>query len=476
MPKPNILLIVADDLGYGELGCQGNPEIPTPHIDSLAKNGVRFTQGYVTASFCAPSRAALLTGRYQQRFGYESNVIGKENRDPKTGLALTEKTMADHLKAAGYVTGMVGKWHLGGTERFHPQRRGFDEFFGFLHEGHFFAPTGAEGVKSFLRTNGVPAGQTSTTGNVTWSNHTDGNEPPYDADNPLLRGSNVVTETSYLTEAFTREAVGFIERHKGQPWFLYLPYNAVHSPMQATTRDLARFTAITNEHRRMFAAMLASLDDGVGALLAALRAQGIEDNTLIIFLSDNGGPTQELTSSNQPLRGGKGTVFEGGLRIPFLMQWKSKLPQGVVSDLVVSSLDILPTALAAAGERPAANVTLDGVSLLDWFPRTARSVPHETLFWRMPQQAAVRRGDWKILRERNATVWQLFDLRHDPGEKEDLAGRRPEIVADLGAAYEAWAAQVTPPATTAVPSKPTTPAPKTPTPPARTPGPPTKKL
>ncbi len=314
--RPNIVLIVADDLGYAELGCQGATDVRTPHIDSIAHHGIRFISGYVTAPVCSPSRAGLLTGRYQQRFGHELNAIGPQNRLPHVGLPTSEKTIADDFRAAGYATGIVGKWHLGGTEPYHPERRGFGEFFGFLHEGHFYVEGRHNGVVSRLRPD----------------------EPPYDDQNPVLRGTQPVGDFGYLTGAFTREAVAFIDRHRDRPFFLYLPYNAVHSPMQATEADLGRFPEIKDRKRRIFAAMLGALDEGVGAVLGKLREAGLTEDTLIVFLSDNGGPTAELTSSNAPLRGGKGELYEGGVRVPFLMQWEGHVPGGVVDARPVSSL------------------------------------------------------------------------------------------------------------------------------------------
>ena len=413
--KPNIVVILADDLGYGELSCQGNPEIPTPNIDSIARNGVRFTDGYVTAPVCCPSRAGLMTGRYQTRFGHELNAIGLQNKLPGVGLPLSETTLASTLKSAGYATGMTGKWHLGGSPQFHPQQRGFDEFFGFLHEGHFYVPPPYAGVSSHLRNP----------------------EPPYDEENPILRGTQPTQEKEYLTNAFTREAVSFIEKHKQHPFFLYVPFNAIHSPMQALEPYLNRFTRIEDLHRRIFAAMLAALDEGVGRILAKLRESGLEDNTLIFFLSDNGGPTAELTSNNKPLRGGKGQLFEGGIRIPFMVQWKGRLRPGQIRNDPVISLDIFATAAAAAGATTGRAV--DGVDLMPYLAETKKAAPHETLFWRYGQNAALRKGNWKLVRQggRNAaeTKFELYDLSNDIGETVDLSAKRPEIVRELTAAW-----------------------------------------
>ena len=444
-PRPNILFLVADDLGYGELGCYGGKEIPTPNLDRLAASGARFTSGYVTAPFCAASRAALLTGRYQTRFGFEFNPIGARNAAPGIGLPVDEKPLADHLRAAGYATALVGKWHLGGTAPFHPQRRGFDEFFGFLHEGHFYVGPPGPGVTTWLRRTALPDGArgrwTSPDGRVVWSTHMGHREPEYDADNPLLRASQPVDERAHLTDAFTREACDFIGRHRAQPWFLYLAYNAVHSPMQGADAYLKKFAHIPDIHRRIFAAMLAHLDDSVGTVLAKLRETGTEERTLIVFLSDNGGPTKELTSSNAPLRGGKGELWEGGIRVPFLVSWKGAVPAARTMDAPVTAMDATATALAIAG----VNTTtpkLDGRSLLPLLtePQQAQArAPHETIFWRVGRKHALRHGDWKLLRD--GADWQLFDLAHDIGETANLAAKDPALTARLSALWDAWNAE-----------------------------------
>jgi arylsulfatase B len=443
--RPNILFIVADDLGYGEPGCYGGTDIPTPHLDALAAGGVRFTHGYVTAAFCAASRAALLTGRYQTRFGFEFNPIGAKNAAPGIGLPVGEKTVADHLRATGYATALVGKWHLGGTAEFHPQRRGFDEFFGFLHEGHTYVPHPWEGVTTWLRRRALPDGGTgrwtSPDGRIVWTTHMGGNEPDYDADNPLLRSSQPVDERANLTDAFTREANDFITRHRTQPFFLYLAYNAVHSPIQAPEAYLAKFAHLPDLHRRLFAAMLAHLDDSVGRVLAHLRATGLAENTLVVFLSDNGGPTKELTSRNDPLRGGKGELWEGGIRVPFIVSWPGRITPRTDATPVIS-LDATATALALAGIS-APPTPLDGVNLWPLLSGKSTAAPHSALYWRVGERHAIRQGDWKLLRQRGA--WQLYDLAHDVGEQTDRATAEPARTQALAALWETWnAAQVAP--------------------------------
>ena len=328
--QPNIIVLLADDLGYHELGCQGNTDIPTPHIDAIAANGVRFTDAYVAGPNCSPSRAGFLTGRTPTRFGYEFNPIGAVNEQPGIGMPAEEITIAEALHNGGYTTGLIGKWHQGGTAHYHPFRHGFDEFFGFTHEGHYFVPPPWDGTTTLLRRRFLPGGPTESGywyGDKKLHFHNLlGNEPDYDANNPIVRGGQPVVETEYLTDALTREAVDFIDRHDDKPFFLFLSYNAVHSPLQGADAYMEKFAHIEDMHRRIFAAMLANMDDSVGAVMDQLRKSGLEEDTLVFFLSDNGGPTKELTSSNGVLRGQKGQMYEGGVRVPFVMQWKGTIP------------------------------------------------------------------------------------------------------------------------------------------------------
>jgi arylsulfatase A-like enzyme len=449
---PNIVLLVADDLGYGELGCQGNPEIPTPNIDSLARHGIRFTQGYVTAAFCSASRAGFMTGRYQTRFGYEFNPIGAQNEDPEAGLPVRERTIADELVDAGYVTGMFGKWHLGGTAKFNPIRRGFDDFYGFLHEGHYFVPPPYQNATTWLRRRVLPGGGdgrwTSPDGRLIYSTHMGYTEPDYDADNPIYRAGQPVEETSYLTDAFTREAVDFIQRNRNNPFFLYVPYNAVHSPLQGAQPYMKRFEHIPDIQRRIFAAMLSNLDDSVGEILSTLQKLSLEENTLIFFISDNGGPTKELTSSNLPLRDGKGSVYEGGIRIPYLVQWKGQLRGNRTYDYPVTSLDIFSTALAVSKSNRRTDRIYDGVNLIPHLTGETTQRPHVELFWRQGAKTALRQEDWKLLRNPRrgqSNAWELYDLSKDTSEQNNLASTYPQKLTELEQTWKQWNDQMIPP-------------------------------
>ncbi len=403
--RANIIVIISDDMGYADIGCQGCKDIATPNIDSIAENGVRFTNGYVSCPVCSPTRAGLATGRYQQRFGHEYNTGPPPGglRD-NVGLPLTEVTIADVLKSAGYVTGAVGKWHLGMAPHFHPLKRGYDEFFGFLHGGHSYIDPGVG----------------------TW--------------NPILRGTEQVGEKDYLTDAFSREAVAFIKHHHDEPFFLYLAYNAVHTPMQGPRRYKDSFKHITDSKRRVYAGMLTAMDEGIGAVLDKLREYGIEEDTLVFFINDNGGPTPANGSDNSPLRATKGTMYEGGIRVPFMVQWPGHLKGGRVYEHPVISLDILPTTAAAAGAEPPNDRKIDGVNLLPYLMGRKKGMPHEILFWRRGQTHAVRKGNFKLVEAGNGS--ELFDLFSDVGEARNLSEERPELVKELERAYDEWDSQM----------------------------------
>ncbi|HEX4946395.1 MAG TPA: sulfatase-like hydrolase/transferase [Blastocatellia bacterium] len=416
--RPNILIIVADDLGYADIGVNGCQDVPTPHIDSLAKNGVRFTNGYVSGPYCSPTRAGLMTGRYQQRFGHEFNPGPANESDPDFGLSLNETTLPQRLKELGYATGMVGKWHLGYEPKFHPLKRGFDEYFGFLGGAHSYIAVGENRQA-------------------------------------LLRGTEPVKEVSYLTDMFGDEAVAFIERHKDKPWMLYLPFNADHTPMHAKEQYLEKFAHIKDPLRQKFAAMHSAMDDNIGRVLATLGKHRLEENTLIFFVSDNGGPTNANASRNTPLRGFKAQTWEGGIRVPFLVQWKGTLLAGKVYEQPVIQLDFLPTALAAAGVEAKAAWKLDGVNLLPYLTGKQKGTPHAALYWRFGQQIAVRMGDWKLVKAPGANATQgefktkattegahLYNLATDIGEQTNLAEKEPEKLKQLAAAWDKWNAEL----------------------------------
>ncbi|MBA3316063.1 MAG: sulfatase [Planctomycetaceae bacterium] len=413
--RPNVLLIVGDDMGYADVGFHGCKDIPTPHLDALAASGARFTNGYVSGPYCSPTRAGLLTGRYQQRFGHEYNPGGGDGSGERAAGLPTERiTIADRFQSAGYATGIVGKWHLGGAPKFHPQKRGFDEFFGFLGGANAYLTDGKTGK--------IPN---------------------------ILRGAEPVVEQEYLTDAIGRESVAFIDRHKGDSWLLYVAFNAVHTPMHADDVRLEKFAAIPDKQRQTYAAMMSAMDDAIGAIVGKVHDSGLAESTLVVFISDNGGPTMPTTtvnaSSNAPLRGSKRQTLEGGIRVPFVVSWKGHIPEGKVDDRPVIQLDILPTALAAAGIATDPGPGLDGVNLVPYLTGDNSEAPHDRLFWRFGEQMAVREGNWKLVRYgENTTIdpnesWpKLYDLSHDIGEDHDLAAQHPDKVAALESAWQTW--------------------------------------
>jgi arylsulfatase A-like enzyme len=417
--KPNLVLLFADDLGYGDIASYGSPDVPTPNIDSIGRNGVRFTDGYVSAAVCSPSRAALLTGRYQHRFGHEFNS-GPPEREAEVGFGLPAEAriFPQYLKQAGYASAAIGKWHLGVRPGYHPLERGFDEFFGFLPGANDYVTEATTGGKA------VDSGEFTA-------------EIPPRRSKPILRGRKPVDEDRYLTDAFAAEAASFISRNREKPFFLYLAFNAVHTPLHATEKYLDRFANIENDRHRYLAAMTASMDDAVGAVLRSVRQSGLEDDTMIVFLSDNGCPEMTGAGTNGPLAGEKVTYYEGGIRVPFMMQWKGRIPAGRTYTQPVVSRDILPTFLAAAGLT--APTHFDGVDLMPHVTGKTSRAPHDFLFWRAGSARAVRKGNWKLL-EFGDSFTRLFDLSKDIGETQDLAAKFPDVVRDLRAAHGGWSA------------------------------------
>lgn len=404
---PNVIVILADDLGYADLGCQGAMDMITPNIDSLATNGVRCTDAYVTAPQCGPSRAGLLTGRYQNRFGFESN-----EQAHLPGIPLDQPVISERLKAAGYATGMFGKWGVTNYREGHPPQRGFDASY-WNHDGNYLTP----------------------------------GKPLEGHDTQMRRGNEKVELKEYSTDAFGREAVQFIHDHADEPFFIYLAAIPPHVPMEAKEEDLTRFPDVEDELRRTMLAMMVCLDDNVGRMLDALRQHDIENDTLIIFLSDNGGYPGNA-SRNDPFSGTKSQMLEGGIRIPFIAQWKGRLPAGKVYEEPVISLDILPTALAAAGVKVQPEWKLDGVNLLPYWSGQKKEPPHKALFWKfifpsnkpdINSRWAIRKGDWKLVENGWArTPVALYNLKDDPAEQHNLIDKLPERARELRVDWEKW--------------------------------------
>lgn len=397
--KPNIVILVSDDAGYHEFSCQGNPDFPTPRIDSIARGGVRFTNGYVSGSVCSPSRAGLLVGRYQQRFGHEFNIPPAYS--DTNGLPLSETLLPQVLKDSGYRTIAIGKWHLGYAPKFHPMERGFTDFYGFLQGARSYWP-----LESPSRLNRLLLDR-----------------------EPLAKESFL-----YLTDHLAEQAAESIARHKDQPFFLYLAFNATHTPLHATPADLAR---AGGNHIK---AMTIALDRAVGTVLDSIDKNGLMKDTLVFFLNDNGGASGR---DNKPLRGYKGSTWEGGFRVPFLAQWMGKIPSGQVNDSPVIALDLFPTALAAAGIDKSSGHPLDGINLLPLMTGEAKELPRRALYWKSGSNWAVREGNLKLVsgnKDQAGDNASLFDLAADVGETKDLANERPEAVKHLLSLYRAWAA------------------------------------
>ncbi|MCB9673803.1 MAG: sulfatase-like hydrolase/transferase [Alphaproteobacteria bacterium] len=395
---PNIVVFLVDDAGYADFGFTGSESFHTPRIDALAAESVRFTNGYVTASLCSPSRAALLTGRYQQRFGHELNP--PPTAAIEAGLPRTVTTLADLLRGQGYKTAAIGKWHLGIHKELQPNQRGFDYFYGFLRGERTYFPQTAHGAQAMKRDNRV-----------------------------------VDEDFEYLTDELGADAARWIDAHAGSPFFLYLAYGAVHMPLEALQSDLDEQDPDLVGNRRRLAAMTASLDRSIGLVLDALDEHDLADDTIVFFVNDNGAGGKN-EGDNAPYRGGKSSLYEGGVRVPFTVRWPGVATADTVYDAPVSTIDIAPTALAAAG-LPLGKVPLDGVDLAPWLGGKAEGVPHEALFWRQGTNWAVRQGDLKLV-ETKGKPPELYDLATDPAEATDLAAARPDDLAALRALWDVW--------------------------------------
>lgn len=394
--RPNVLVILLDDAGYNDFGFMGSKDIQSPQIDNLCSKGVKLTNAYVSASVSGPSRAGILSGRYQQRFGYECNL------GDTLGLALNEQTIGNVFQQNGYATACIGKWHQGDTPEYHPNRRGFDHFYGFIAGGrhYFYEP--------------------------------ERDDRPGDVHNLQLNGKQQQFN-GYLTDVLADGAIDFL-RNNNKPFMMYLAFNAVHTPLQATQEDLARFKG---HPRQLLAAMTWTVDRAIGKVINFLEASGQIDNTLVFFLSDNGG-AHDNQSSNYPLKGFKGNKYEGGIHVPYFVVWKNHLQENTQFDGLASSLDIFATAAAAAGiNTNSLAKPLDGVNLIPYLTQERQGSPHEKLFWRKDQMAAVRCGNYKLIRV-NGLGERIYDLSTDGQEDADLCKQNKKRHSELQQELKNW--------------------------------------
>lgn len=411
-PRPNILFIMTDDLGYADVGFNGSPDIVTPKLDELADGGVVFSSAYVVHPFCGPSRMGLMSGRYPHEFGGPFNLPETKDGPSELGIPEGETLISTILQDAGYFTGLIGKWHLGTKPQYHPNQRGFEDFYGFLGGGHSYFPSDF-GPKYKMQ---VEAGNTQI----------------WDYLHPLEHNGNEVEETEYVTDGLSREACRFIRDAQGdeRPFFLFLSYNAPHTPLEAKESDMAVFPDITDEKRRKFAGMVYSVDRGVGRIVETLKETGQYENTLIVFLSDNGGRLDQ-GGNNAPLKEGKGSVHEGGFRTPMLFHWPEGLEAGQRYDHPVTALDFYPTFAGLAGAEIPADKHLDGKDI--WQPLLAgeSARPGEMLYVLTHRgslsEVGARQDQWKVVRK-GVQPWKLFDVQKDPGENNDLSTSHPDLV------------------------------------------------
>ena len=417
--KPNIIVIMTDDMGYADVGFNGCKDIPTPNIDRIANEGIRFDEGYVSFPVCGPSRAGFLTGRYQDRFGFTTNPSIDPN-NPIAGLPIEEETMAQVLKKANYNNAIIGKWHMGTNAVFHPLERGFDYFYGFLSGGHHYFPE-----------------------KLTLNNLSEVKRKWQWYSTKIIENRAPVEIKEYLTDALSNAAVNFIDKQvkDDQQFMLYLAYNAPHTPLQANEKYLSRFPNIKDKKRKTYAAMVSAVDDGVGRVLDALKEQALDEDTIIVFLSDNGG-ARNNGSDNGPLRGLKGDLFEGGVRVPFAIRWKGVIPEGNSYKNPVSSLDIMATIVAQTNVKINPERPLDGVDLIPFLIGKNNGAPHEYLFWRKWEQnaMAIRHGNYKLVanKKQDQETPELFDLSTDISESKNLKSEKLKISKDLQKEWNNW--------------------------------------
>ena len=412
---PNVVLLFSDDAGWADFGfqpdCAADASALTPRIDSLAHDGARFQAAYASGAVCSPSRAGLLTGRYQQRFGHETNIPPGYR---KGGLDLEEPLVGDRLRPLGYRTGIVGKWHLGYPDEYHPNRRGFDWFHGLLQGSRSYFPIDAPSPHRVIQENGEP-----------------------------------LPEVGHVTDRFGAAAARFIRDHADRPFFLFVSFTATHGPLQPTESDLGSLPNSIEEKRRKNLGLLVGLDRAVGAVLDALDDQGLREETMVVFTNDNGGQT--LTgASNRPLRGRKGDLYEGGIRVPTAIRWPARIEANTVIEDPVTLLDLVPTFVSAAGGVTEPQWAIDGLDLVPHLTGERSPLPDRALFWRTKGSSgpvAIRRGAWKLVwrRGEEGAKPELYDLAHDIAESTDLALEHPDRVAELLQELASWESQLTEP-------------------------------
>jgi arylsulfatase A-like enzyme len=466
--KPNIIIIYADDLGWNQLSSYGNTKVQTPNIDAIGKEGVRFTQAYATAPICSPSRMGLLTGRYQQRFGGEflvpelhstpladpelkekiktDFIARKAVNEPvdtaaynsiKKGIPESQTLIAQLVKNAGYATGAIGKWHVGEADGLKPWQRGFDYYYGMLTWGSIYASVADSNIvtRSFhFHTN--LAKTTQREGSI-----------------QIVRNGQVVEESEYITDRIGEEAASFIDKNKDKPFLLYVPFNAPHDPFQAKKSVFDKITSVTDTTERIYLAMLKSLDDAVGQILTKLKKEGLDKNTIVFFGSDNGGASYTKQMTNAPLKGGKLSHFEGGIRVPLLVRYPGKIPAETVYDKPVSNLDIFATAIAVAKAELPTDRVYDGVNLLPYVNEANKNEPHPVLFWRNGYSKAVRKGDWKLYVNERASKVLLYNIKDDLSEQKNLSEINPEKAKELQDELKKWESQLVSPKWPAVRSE-----------------------
>lgn len=427
--RPNIIIVMTDDMGYNDVGFNGSKDIMTPEIDKLANGGTICTSGYVAHSFCGPSRAGLLTGRYPHEFGSQFNLPANSEKSVGEGIPLSEKFMSAALQEAGYYTGVIGKWHLGAVEGYEPKDRGFDHFYGFLGGGHNYFPE--DYVAKYNKQKAA------------------GNKNIWEYLTPLQRNGVEVEETEYLTDELSQDAVDFVNKssEKDQPFFLYLSYNAPHTPLEAKKEDMLKFSTIKDKDRRTYAAMVYAVDRGVGELVTALKANNQYDNTLIVFLSDNGG-RPDKGANNFPLKGRKGDTYEGGFRVPMFFHWPNHVPAGKKFEFPVSALDLYPTFAGLANAKISKDKQLDGKDIWNNLVKGENARKGEMIFAMRHRNGfsdvGVRMDEWKATKAYKRG-WKLYNINNDMGEAQDLSAKYPDQLKTMVLGAQKWSKEHTEP-------------------------------